>query len=95
MIGNTATTFLSILFLLSLLASGVFGNLLAERAVGISKTAAARSKVCNVLSYGAKADGKTDIGPAITKAFNSCAKAGGATILVPAGQYSSESSCSV
>jgi polygalacturonase len=37
------------------------------------------------------ADGTTDIGPAISKAFTSCAKAGGATLVVPAGNYSSES----
>jgi rhamnogalacturonan hydrolase len=45
--------------------------------------------ICNVLNYGAVADGKTDIGVAITNAFSQCvAKAsGGATLLVPEGEY--------
>ncbi|TVY36592.1 putative rhamnogalacturonase A [Lachnellula subtilissima] len=53
------------------------------------KTAlSAKSKICNVLDYGAVADNKTDIGPAILKAFSSCATTGGATIYVPPGSYS-------
>ncbi|PNS21138.1 hypothetical protein CAC42_3476 [Sphaceloma murrayae] len=51
-----------------------------------TNTAAKRAKkVCNVLDNGGKADGKTDIGPAITKAFNAC-KTGG-IVLIPAGNY--------
>jgi rhamnogalacturonan hydrolase len=33
-------------------------------------------KICNVLDYGAKADAKTDLGPALTKAWNACATGG-------------------
>ncbi|KAF2096290.1 pectin lyase-like protein [Rhizodiscina lignyota] len=36
-----------------------------------------RKKVCAVTAYGAKADGKTDIGPALSAAWNDC-KSGGA-----------------
>lgn len=59
--------------------------------VGPSTALSAKSKICNVLDYGAVADNKTDIGPAISSAFTKCAKAGGATIYVPPGSYSSKS----
>jgi rhamnogalacturonan hydrolase len=62
-------------------------------AVGPSTPLSAKTKICNVLNYGAVADNSTDIGPAILSAFTSCAKAGGATIYVPPGSYSSQSSC--
>ncbi|EPS35499.1 hypothetical protein H072_11062 [Dactylellina haptotyla CBS 200.50] len=55
--------------------------------VGPTSALSAKSKLCNVLDYGAKADGQTDIGPAILSAFNNCAKAGGATIYIPPGNY--------
>ena len=57
--------------------------------VGPKTTLSAKSKICNVLDYGAVADNATDIGPAILKAFSSCASTGGATIYVPPGSYSS------
>ena len=42
-----------------------------------TKTAAKRSKkTCNVLDYGAKADKKTDLGAALTKAWSACASGG-------------------
>lgn len=44
-----------------------------------------RKKVCRVDSYGAVADGKTDIGPALLSAWNAC-KAGGA-VYIPPGTY--------
>ncbi|KAG8628161.1 hypothetical protein KVT40_004034 [Elsinoe batatas] len=53
-----------------------------------TSTAAKRSKKqCNVLdaAYGGKADGETDVGPAITKAFAAC-KTGG-IVVIPAGNY--------
>jgi len=37
-------------------------------------------KTCNVLSYGAKADGSTDIGPPLASAFAAC-KTGGIGML--------------
>jgi rhamnogalacturonan hydrolase len=42
-------------------------------------------KTCNVLNYGAKADGTTDLGPPLTSAFAAC-KSGG-VVIVPTGDY--------
>ncbi|KAF8858219.1 pectin lyase-like protein [Acephala macrosclerotiorum] len=56
--------------------------------VGPLTALSSKSKLCNVLDYGAVADNSTDIGPAILSAFTNCAKAGGATIYVPPGSYS-------
>jgi hypothetical protein len=41
-----------------------------------STASKAAKKVCNVLSYGAKADKSTDLGPALYSAWNAC-KTGG------------------
>lgn len=57
------------------------------QSVGPTSSLSSKSKVCNVLSYGARADGRTDIGPAILSAFNQCAKSGDATIYIPPGNY--------
>ncbi|MBW0477130.1 hypothetical protein O181_016845 [Austropuccinia psidii MF-1] len=51
------------------------------------------AKVCNVLDYGAVADGQTDVGPAIIKAFNDCktqttGDPADTVVLVPRGDYS-------
>ena len=56
--------------------------------VGPATPLSAKSKICNILDYGGKADNATDVGPAIAKAFSSCASTGGATIYVPPGTYS-------
>ncbi|KAJ4377592.1 hypothetical protein N0V83_000419 [Neocucurbitaria cava] len=63
----------------------VFGQLSGK--VGPLTTHAAKSakKTCNVLSYGAKADKSTDLGPALLSAFTAC-KSGG-TVVVPAGDF--------
>ncbi|KKY37096.1 putative glycoside hydrolase family 28 protein [Diaporthe ampelina] len=51
-----------------------------------TKTAAKRSKkTCNVLDYGAKADKKTDLGAALTKAWSACASGG--IVVIPKGDY--------
>ncbi|GAM83955.1 hypothetical protein ANO11243_019450 [Dothideomycetidae sp. 11243] len=47
-----------------------------------------KGKECNVLQYGAKADGQTDVGPAISAAFAAC-KTGG-IVVIPAGNYALE-----
>lgn len=60
--------------------------------VGPLTPLSSKSKVCNVLDYGAVADNKTDIGPAISSAFTECASTGGATLYIPPGSYSSKSS---
>jgi len=50
-----------------------------------SSAAKAKVKTCSVLDYGGVADGKTDLGPAITSAFNAC-KSGG-VVQIPSGNY--------
>ena len=53
---------------------------------------AADSKgVYNVRAYGATGDGKTLDSPAINRAIDACAEAGGGTVYVPAGTYLSGS----
>ena len=59
-----------------------------KRATGALTPLSSKSKVCSVLDYGGVADGKTDIGPAITKAFSSCVSGNAATLYIPEGQYS-------
>ena len=61
-----------------------------KKALGPLTSLAAKSKVCNVLDYGGVADGKTDIGPAISKAFTSCVSGSAATLYIPEGEYSCE-----
>ncbi|KXS12639.1 glycoside hydrolase family 28 protein [Gonapodya prolifera JEL478] len=47
-----------------------------------------KTTICNVLDYGAKADGVTDIGPAILSAFTNCVlKNNASTLYVPPGNY--------
>lgn len=60
-------------------------------ALGPSTSLASKSTICSVLDYGGVADGTTDVGPAILEAFSSCAAAGGATLYIPPGNYSSRS----
>ncbi len=61
------------------------------RALLISPTASletAKAKaVYNVRDYGATGDGKTLDSPAINRAIEECAKAGGGTVCLPAGTY--------
>lgn len=56
--------------------------------VGPSTSLSSKSTICNVLDYGGVADGETDIGPAITKAYSSCVSGNAATLYVPEGNYS-------
>jgi len=42
-------------------------------------------KTCDITTYGAKADGKTDISSALTQAFTAC-KSGG-VVVIPSGDY--------
>ncbi|KAH7386362.1 pectin lyase fold/virulence factor [Cadophora sp. MPI-SDFR-AT-0126] len=45
----------------------------------------AAKKICSVLNYGAKADNRTDVGPAITAAYAACK--GGGIVWIPSGDY--------
>jgi polygalacturonase len=56
-----------------------------------ANAAAAPSGGFNVRAFGATGDGKTLDSPAINKAIEACAEAGGGTVLVPAGTYLSGS----
>ena len=48
-------------------------------------------KICNVLDYGAVADKKTDIGPAISDAHSDCVRTkGGGIVFIPEGEYAME-----
>jgi len=55
--------------------------------VGPLTTAATKTakKTCNVLSYGAKADKTTDIGPPLASAWAACKNGG--TVVIPSGNY--------
>jgi polygalacturonase len=46
-----------------------------------------RDHICNIRSYGARADGQTLNTRAIQKAIDACNKAGGGTVLVPPGEF--------
>lgn len=82
----------------SLIAPVLFGSVVNAigaqvdlTSVGALTPLSAKTTICNVLDYGGVADNSTDIGPAILSAFTNCAKAGGATLYVPPGSYSSKS----
>lgn len=47
----------------------------------------ASAETFNVKKYGARGNGKKLDSPAIQKAIDACHKAGGGTVLVPAGTY--------
>lgn len=54
-----------------------------------SYSSKANNKVCNILDYGGVADNSTDIGPAISSAWDEC-KTGG-VVHIPSGDYALES----
>ncbi len=51
--------------------------------------AASAMRVCNVRDYGATGQKSDDARPAIEKAIAACAEAGGGTVFLPAGDYTS------
>ncbi len=54
-----------------------------------SSSQAANNSIYDVRSFGAKGDGKTIDSPAINRAIEAAANAGGGTVLFPAGTYNS------
>ncbi|HEY5570221.1 MAG TPA: glycoside hydrolase family 28 protein [Bacteroidales bacterium] len=81
---TTSLTKMKAVFLLSMT---LFFSFSALGAVG---TGSLESRF-NVRTFGAKGDGKTLDSPAINKAIDAAAKAGGGTVFVPAGTYLSGS----
>jgi rhamnogalacturonan hydrolase len=75
------------------MASRALSQLVEGTPVGPQTPLSAKAgTVCNVLNYGGAADGKTDVGAAINRAFKECvlrAGSNGSTLYVPPGQYSS------
>lgn len=63
------------------LVAGLMGS-------GVSAGTLGRA-VFNVRDYGATGQAADDAGPAIQKAMDACAAAGGGTVLIPPGQYTS------
>ncbi len=47
----------------------------------------AAQRIFNVMTYGAKGDGKTNDAPAIQKAIDLCSKSGGGRVLLPGRTY--------
>lgn len=70
-----------VLAALTLAPSVVFAQLAGPVGPTSSPAAKKSKKLCNVLDYGAKADGQTDLGTALTKAWSACASGGLGEIL--------------
>ena len=77
------------LLLFTLGCIAVFAGAAAEPSAAATSPAA--GGVFNVRDYGATGDSKTLDSPAINKAIEACAAAGGGTVLLPAGTYLSGS----
>ncbi|KAE8349891.1 RGase A [Aspergillus coremiiformis] len=75
-------SFLSLALLSPLLVNAQLSGHVGPQTSSSSK---ASTKTCNVQNYGAVADKKTDIGPAIEKAWKDCAAGG--VVYIPAGDY--------
>ena len=83
------STFVKIIALLtSILSILSDATIFQPRALGASTPLTSKSTLCNILNYGAIADGKTDISTAITTAFSQCVKGHPATLYIPPGSYS-------
>lgn len=81
---------LAMLFYTFLAAAALVPTLVVAQLSGTvgpltSSATKAAKKTCSVLNYGGKADGTTDIGPAISAAFDAC-KTGG-VVQIPTGNY--------
>ncbi|KAI8137478.1 rhamnogalacturonase E [Fennellomyces sp. T-0311] len=82
---NPATLFFSGLTLVPALVTGQLSGPVGPK---ISVADKATKKICNVLDYGAVADKKTDLGPALGDAFFDCARTNdGGVVYIPEGDY--------
>lgn len=68
-----------------LLVCGQLSGSVGPTTTFASKTA---TKTCDILDYGAKADGTTDVGPAISSAAAACLTGG--VVVIPNGTYTME-----
>jgi len=68
-------------------AAGGFSVLLPETAQSEAKSTPAPDVTFNVRTFGATGDGKTIDTPAVNRAIDAAAAAGGGTVLFPAGAY--------
>jgi rhamnogalacturonan hydrolase len=67
-------------------SSGVWAQLTGS--VGPTTPLSQKTKVCNILQYGAKADNKTNVAPALRAAFQQCVLPNpGSRLYVPEGNY--------
>jgi rhamnogalacturonan hydrolase len=56
--------------------------------VGPTTPLSQKTKVCNILDYGAKADNKTNVAPALRDTFQKCVLLNkGSRLYVPSGNY--------
>ncbi|KAI9268015.1 pectin lyase fold/virulence factor [Phascolomyces articulosus] len=86
-----ACTTLTFLSTVALIPNLVIGQLTGP--VGPTTTVSDKSarKICNVLDYGAVADKKTDLGPALADAHFDCVRtAGSGVVYIPEGDYAME-----
>ncbi|KAL6235692.1 RGase A [Aspergillus navahoensis] len=74
-----------LLFLTPLLVKGQLSGSVGPLTSVSSKS---QTKTCNVLDYGAVADKSTDIGPALSSAWDECADGG--VVYIPPGDYAIE-----
>ena len=77
------------LLVLALSAALVSGQLAGPVGPTTTYQQKAAVRVCNVLNYGAKPNGKTDFGPALYSAWQACKKGG--LVYIPPGSYGLES----
>src|SRR5437588_11546785 len=60
---------------------------LAAALSSVAAAAQVSTSTCNVMSYGAKGDHRTNDAGAIQKAIDACAGSGGGTVYFPAGNF--------
>lgn len=72
----------------SLLSVANAGAAIVQSALGATTALTDKSTVCNILDYGAVADGETDIAAAVTSAYTDCVAGNNATLYIPEGNYS-------